>query len=108
MIAVITTVPAKRGCPDVDLAEPLVPPVAAEAADRLAAPAEEHDRPEAGHDGERAETGPQVAADPLRDQDHDAEREREARNEPLGASQHHMSSVLDRCLAPDMSEASVV
>ena len=48
--------PGDRGGADVDLAEALVASVAAQAANRLAPPAEQEQRAEAGHDRERNES----------------------------------------------------
>src|SRR5262249_36958006 len=77
---------------DVDLAEPLVAPVAAQAADRLAASAEEDDRTEAGDDRERDEPSLRVAANPLRSEADAAESNREQRQEPLRSSDPHRTS----------------
>jgi hypothetical protein len=71
--------PGERGGVDVDLAEALVPPLAAQPADRLAAPAEQDQRPERGHDPQRHEPASGIVADPLRCEHDESESDRKQR-----------------------------
>jgi hypothetical protein len=71
MIAVITARPRERRRVDLDHAEPLVATVTAEAANRLAASAEQDQRAERRHDPERDETRARAPADPLGGKHHE-------------------------------------
>src|SRR3954463_8314171 len=80
------------GCVDVDHPEALGAAVAAQAADRLAAAAEQDQRPERRQDPERDEAGTGIAADPPRREHHEPERDGEEREEPLRLTHLHRTS----------------